>query len=258
MTFGKQIETGFRTYFSALEFIFSKGLWWAFIFPVLINVGLFFGGSALIESASQNVQEWLLAKLGLGAGSFYLSEYVGWALKFLVSALFKLLFYFVFVYYGGYITLALLSPVFAYLSQKTEEIITGKKYRFDGDQWMRDMWRGLLIVFRNIFIQTGWFILMFIASFIPVIGWLSAIVLFFVSAYFYGFSSLDYTSERRKLKIRESVKFVREHKWMAIANGTVFCFFLLIPCGTFLCGFAAIISVVAATLAVNEIAPAQK
>ena len=133
MTFGKQIETGFRTYFSALEFIFSKGLWWAFIFPVLINVGLFFGGSALIESASQNVQEWLLAKLGLGAGSFYLSEYVGWALKFLVSALFKLLFYFVFVYYGGYITLALLSPVFAYLSQKTEEIITGKKYRFDGN-----------------------------------------------------------------------------------------------------------------------------
>ncbi|MBI3500202.1 MAG: EI24 domain-containing protein [Bacteroidetes bacterium] len=259
MIFSKQVELGFRSYFNAIGFIFSKGLWWAFFIPLLLNILLFIGGYSLIENLTTHVQDWLKGILGLDSDSFFLSKYLGVFIAGFVWIFFRVLFFFVFAYYGGYIILILLSPLFAYLSAKTEEIISGKKYPFDGDQWMRDMVRGILIVLRNLFIQTGWIILMFVAGFIPVVGWFSAIVLFLVSAYFYGFSFIDYTSERRKLKIHESIQFVRANKWLAISNGFIFCLFLLLPfCGILFSGFAAIVAVVAATLAVNEISPGRE
>ena len=254
MNAGKQLELGFRTYFSAIGFIFSKGLWWAFVFPIILNVLMFIGGYKLIESVTVDLQTWITGLIGLGDGDFFLSDYLSGFISGIIWILLKVMFFFVFAYWGGYITLILLSPLFAYLSERTEEIISGKKYPFNGDQLMRDIVRGVFISFRNLFIQTGWMILLFILSFIPVIGWLGAIVLFIISAYFYGFSFIDYTAERRRMKIRDSVQFIRANKWIAIANGTIFSLFLILPfCGVLFSGFAAIISVVAATLAVNEI-----
>jgi len=259
MNTGKQLELGFRTYFSAISFIFSKGLWWAFVFPILLNVLMFIGGYKLIESVTTDLQAWVTGMIGLEDGAFFLSDYLSGFLSGVIWLLLKVMFFFVFAYWGGYITLILLSPLFAYLSERTEEIISGKKYPFNPDQLMRDIVRGILISFRNMFIQTGWMILFFILGFIPVIGWFGAIVLFVISAYFYGFSFIDYTSERRKIKIAQSVQFVRSYKWLAVANGTIFSFFLLVPfCGVLFSGFAAIVSVVAATLAANEISPVQK
>ncbi|MBI4931680.1 MAG: EI24 domain-containing protein [Bacteroidetes bacterium] len=254
MTIGKQLELGFRTYFSAIGFIFSKGLWWAFIFPVILNVLLFIGGYEIISSVTGNIQDWVLDLIGLKENDFFLSEVLTGFLSGVIWLLMKVMFFFVFAYWGGYITLILLSPLFAYLSERTEEIVSGKKYPFNGDQLMRDIVRGILISLRNMFIQTGWMILFFFIGFIPVIGWLGAIVLFIISAYFYGFAFIDYTSERRRMKISQSVQFVRSYKWLAIANGTIFCLFLILPfCGVLFSGFAAIVSVVAATLAVNEV-----
>ena len=254
MTIGKQLKLGFRTYFSAIGFIFSKGLWWAFVFPIILNVLLFIGGYKLIESVTTDLQDWITCRIGIGEGDFFLSNYLSGFISGVIWFLLKVMFFFVFAYWGGYITLILLSPLFAYLSERTEEIISGKKYPFNPYQFMRDIVRGVLISFRNLFIQTGWMILFFILGFIPVIGWFGAIVLFVLSAYFYGFSFIDYTNERRKMKISQSIQFVRSCKWLAVANGIIFSFFLLVPfCGVLFSGFAGIVSVVAATLAVNEI-----
>lgn len=259
MNTGKQLELGFRTYFSAISFIFSKGLWWAFIFPIILNILLFIGGYELISSVTGDIQDWVLGLVGLNGSKFFLSDVLTGFLSGFIWVLLKVAFFFVFAYWGGYITLILLSPLFAYLSERTEEIISGKKYPFNADQFMRDIVRGIIISIRNMIIQTGWMILLFFIGFIPVIGWLGAIILFIVSAYFYGFSFIDYTSERRKMKINQSVQFVRRYKWLSVANGTIFSFFLLFPfCGVLLSGFAAIVSVVAATLAANEISPVQK
>lgn len=254
MTAGKQLELGFRTYFNAIGFIFSKGLWWAFLIPLAMNILLFIGGYTFIESVTKNLQDWIVGIVGLKESTFFLSGLLTGVLGGVVWLLLKVMFFFMFAFWGGYITLILLSPLFAYLSERTEEIISGKKYPFNPDQFMRDIVRGILISFRNLFIQTGWMILFFILGFIPVVGWFGALVLFIISAYFYGFAFIDYTSERRKMKIRDSVQFVRSNKWLAIANGTIFSLFLILPfCGVLFSGFAAIVSVVAATMAVNEI-----
>lgn len=219
-----------------------------------MNILLFIGGYTFIESVTKNLQDWIVGIVGLKESTFFLSGLLTGVLGGVVWLLLKVMFFFMFAFWGGYITLILLSPLFAYLSERTEEIISGKKYPFNPDQFMRDIVRGILISFRNLFIQTGWMILFFILGFIPVVGWFGALVLFIISAYFYGFAFIDYTSERRKMKIRDSVQFVRSNKWLAIANGTIFSLFLILPfCGVLFSGFAAIVSVVAATMAVNEI-----
>jgi len=255
MVLAKQLELGFRTYFEAVRFIFRHHLWWVFLFPVAMNILLFLGGYALIGSYTTGLQDWVTDKIGMNGTNFPFSEFIGAA----VGILIKVLFFLLFAVYGGYIVLIVLSPLFAYISERTEEIISGKQYPFNVGQFMNDIVRGIWIACRNLFLETVWMLLLFIFAFFPVIGWLGGIPFFILSAYFYGFSFMDYTSERRKMKVAQSVEFVRAYKWLAIANGSLFSLFLLIPfCGVFLSGFAAIVSVTAATLAVNEIAPVSR
>ena len=126
---------------------------------------------------------------------------------------------------------------------------------------MRDVVRGVIIALRNMFIELGYMIVIFlIGLFIPFIGGIiGTIILFFIASYFYGFAFIDYTNERRRLTIKQSVQFIRANKGMAIANGMVFSFFMLIPfCGTSLAGFAAIVSVVAATIATHKVVDLNK
>jgi len=255
-SFGKQLELGFRTYFKALGFVFSNGSSWAFLFPIALNILLFWGGYSFANSITADFQHWAIRKLSIVLGNFSFSEYLPNLVELVIWVLLKILFFFLFSFYGGYVTLMLLSPLFSYISERTEEIVSGKKYPFDLWQFLRDILRGMFIALRNLFLETAWMILLFLLGFVPVIGWMGVIPLFIISAYFYGFSFIDYTSERRKKSIGQSVSFVREHKGFAISNGVMFCLFLLIPfIGVLLSGTAAIISVVAATLAVNEIDP---
>jgi CysZ protein len=107
---------------------------------------------------------------------------------------------------------------------------------------------------RNMLIELFFLILAIIIGFIPVIGLFAAILLFFVSAYFYGFSFIDYYNERKRLSIKQSTEIVKKHKGLAISNGGVFALSLLVPfCGSYLVLFVSIISVVAATMAMVEI-----
>lgn len=263
MGFWKGFGIGFRTFFDAIGFVFSKGLWWALIFPLIFTILLYWGGNELTELAIEKLQAWLLGLVNFEkTDTWYASALQGIVSGF-VWLILKILFISVFTYLGGYIILIFMSPVFAILSEKTETALTGKTYPFNGEQWMRDMVRGIILVFRNVFIELGIIVAIFILSFIPVIGWLvaifSTVILIFVSAYFYGFSYMDYTLERKKLSISESVKFVRRHKGIAVSNGLIFALAMIIPlCGTIVAPFVSVFSVVGATLAIQETELADK
>lgn len=144
-----------------------------------------------------------------------------------------------------------MSPIMALLSERTEEIITGKVYPFKIGQFIKDIGRGVVIALRNMFIEFGFIFLGFFVVWIPIVGWICALFLVLVSYYFYGFSMIDYVSERRKMSISQSTSYVRKHKGLAIGNGFIFSLIFAIPfVGAII---AAVIAPVAACLAVLEI-----
>jgi CysZ protein len=263
MSILKGFGTGFSAYGKALNMIFSKGLWWFFIFPIALNVLMMIASWFGIVSIADAVEGWANGALKFEDDSFFLAEYLqsssgfissiaGWAVWFIS----KLLFFVLYGLFGGYIIIMLMSPVFALLSEKTEEILTGNKFPFNGDQMMRDIVRGILIAFRNMFIELGYMIFILVLGlFIPIIGGIvGTVILFFIASYFYGFAFIDYVNERRRLTLKQSVQFIRANKGLAIGNGFIFAMAMFIPlCGTIIAGFVAIVSVVAATIAVHEV-----
>jgi len=255
----KNIGSGLGDYAKALSIIFNNGLWYFFLFPLVLNIAIYFAGMFGINILTDIVEKWLAKIISLDGATFWGVAYLKGFLSGFIWVVFKIVFFIVFTTIGGYIIIMLLSPVFAILSEKTETILTGNKYPFNGDQLMRDIVRGVLIASRNMLIEIVYMVLLFMVSYIPIIGQFAALALFIISCYFYGFTFIDYTNERRRLKIKKSVYFIRKNKGVAIGNGFVFALFLLIPfCGTTLAGFVAIVSVVAATISTHKIVDLSK
>lgn len=121
-----------------------------------------------------------------------------------------------------YLFLIIGSPVFAWLSEKTEAIISNTNYPFDFNKYLNDIRRGIQIALRNTLWQTVYFVTILFLSLVPFIGWASPVLAIFVECYYFGFSMLDYTSERKGLSSSASIDFIGDHKGLAIGNGMVF------------------------------------
>jgi CysZ protein len=128
-----------------------------------------------------------------------------------------------------YLFLIVGSPLFAYLSEKTEALLEGKDYPFNLRQMLKDIFRGIRLALRNALWQTVYTISILILSFVPVVGWITPVLALFIECYYYGFSMLDYSCERHKLSPSETVTFISKHKGLAIGNGLMFYIMHLVP-----------------------------
>jgi CysZ protein len=158
----------------------------------------------------------------------------------------------VFFYFSlfKYLFLIIGSPVFAYLSEKTESILEGKDFPFDLKQLLHDVGRGIRLALRNTLWQTVYVVSLLLLSLFPVAGWITPVIALFVECYFYGASMLDYSLERHKLTYAQSVSYISRHKGLAIGNGLMF--FLMH--GFIIIGWvlAPAYAVVAATLSLHK------
>lgn len=251
MGFFKDLQIGISSYGKAVGFIFRHRLVWFFLFPILLNVLLFSVSYGLISEISESLIAYLKAAWETNNWNFWGGEFLAATINFTIWLILRILFFLIYAFIGGYLILLLLSPILAFLSEKTEKIILQSNHPFTWLQLFKDIWRGIRIALRNFMLELAAIILLFFISFIPVIGAISAPLLFVISAYYYGFSFIDYTAERRQLNIKESIHYVRKNSGLAIANGAPFALALLIPfIGVSLSGFLAIISTVAAALSI--------
>lgn len=253
MSFRKGIKLGIKSYSQAFIFIKKHNLTWYFLFPLLLNVLLFTLGYSSTVSLSTRWFVYITDWMSVDTWNFWGSGFLSSSILLFIHIVIRFLFILFFAYIGGYIVIIFMSPVYAFLSEKVESILTGNEYPFNLSQFFKDIWRGVKLAIRNFAIEILLTILLFILSFVPVVGLFTAIALFVISSYFYGFSFIDFSLERKKMNLRQSVLFVKSNKGLAIGNGSVFSLVLLIPfIGVLLAGFVSIISLVAATISTTK------
>lgn len=244
---------GIRAYGKAWCILFNRKFRWFLLFPLVILTLLFLGGNWLVGYAGDGIYAWVEEPLKEWVSDISRLSWIGTATGWLIKIVLKIFYFLLFVSFGGYIVLIVMSPVYSWLSERTEAYLTGHKYPFSWKEFGWEIFRGILIVIRNMVVQLLLVGVLFLLSFIPLVGWLSPVVVFLVSAYFYGFSFVDYAIERKRYNVKQSVRYVNRNIGMVTGIGTVFALSLMISWLSLIaCCYVSLLSVIAATVAVNE------
>lgn len=215
MIFLKHLWIGLKAFGKAFAFIFQHHLYWFFLLPALLMLGIYYVGD-LIKNHEVVYQ------------MDTINDIVWFTLRILTEITIAILL----MKFAKYMVVVLLSPLLSFLSQKCEKVLTGKTYPFSMAQLWHDIQRSFRIVVRNLMWEYTFFLVIFLVS---VLGWKNAnsapifYLTFLIGFFYYGFSFLDYVNERRKLDIDESIIFIRKHRGLAIAIGGIYSLLILMP-----------------------------
>ncbi len=252
---------GLRSYGNSVAFVVKHKFYAYFLFPILFFAVIFHFGLEMASIANQLSKQpvegsflhkvWVLAKLGF----FH-------ALGFLALSLTR------------YIMMIVLSPILSIVSERVEKIITGNVYAFNFPQLLKDIKRGAYVsvrnlIWENIYAYSVWLIVAVIGMILGFEWELTKLIAntigIVIGFYYYGFGFMDYINERIRWNLKESVLFVRKHKGLALALGSIFMVFyhyliigvadhrwLFWP-GSIIASCIPIFSIVAATLAMHEL-----
>jgi CysZ protein len=245
----RQFYDGCKSYIKATELVFSSSLWVYLLYPLAMYIVIYLMGIIFLNGLVSKIPGFF-ASLVLSESSPEIMKNLINAFFYIFSFLLRMYVFFFTATLSKYIVLIIMSPVMAVLSMRTEKIITGTNYSVSRRQFFQNIVRGILIALRNMALQLSLIIISFVVIWIPVIGWVFPIFILILSYYFYGFSMIDYVSERRNRNVSQSIKYVRSNKGMVIGNGFVFSLLFNIPIVGLI--LSTVISPVAACIAVLE------
>lgn len=236
MSFLRDLKLGLHGYLAAFGFAMRNGLAWVFLAPVLLWVLLFFGLFTILQAPAEELSRYLAGLLQIPMSvedaSWWSSikAFFTGAWQVLTLILLKAAMAYLLYKVNKYLVLILLSPLLAYASERTEEVLSGKSFPFSWPQLLKDALRGSLIALRNGIMELVasiglWAMALLFPPFAP----FALVLLFLISAYFYGFSMFDYVFERRRMRIGESVRAVNNRLGAVLANGMLFSLVMNVP-----------------------------
>jgi CysZ protein len=243
----KEIVIAFQSWREANRFIQQHKLWKWILLPGIIYTMLFIVGMYFFWTSADDAVSWISDRMRIE--TWLQQKRSGWLSFFFVMTGMMLRLVLVLFYFSlfKYLILIIGSPLFAYLSEKTEAIIENKEHTFNWKELKKDTGRSIRIAFRNCFLQMLYFAGLILMSLIPVVGWVTPIIALLMECYYYGFSMLDYSFARANFTPQQSIGFIGRHKGLAIGNGILF----------YLMHIAIILAppyaIVAATLSVHKV-----
>lgn len=217
------------------------------IIPGLIYAALFITAMYFFGKSATDVVEYITHILRLSDWSQkFQNSFLGFLFTFagIIFWLTLLLFYFSFF---KYICLIIGSPLFAYLSRKTESIIEQNENIKSWKGIQKEAGRGVVTALRNCGWQTVYLVALILLSLIPIVGWITPLIVLFVECYYYGYSMLDYGLARNNNTPSQSAHFIGRHKGLAIGNGILFYLMHILII------FAPAYAIIAANLTVNQV-----
>jgi CysZ protein len=209
MTFTQELSTGFSAYSEANRVLFKHGLFKYMVIPAIVSLIYAVLYFSLAVSLSGNLPDsadslpWYISWAGGAA------NWVVWALYWVVAVA-------VFMVTYKLIAQIVLSPFLSQLSEAVaEKEFGGAPVQTGWAEAIKDIQRSIVLNFRNVFREVFFSLLV---SLIPGLG---AIIAFGVGGYYSGFNFMDYTMERHRMTLAQSVQFVRKHRGLATGLGLV-------------------------------------
>jgi len=223
----KDVVIGISGYFRHLSLVRKNSLGRFFLAPMLIGILLMatVGTSAygLGDDLGGLMLRWYPFEKGISIVET-ISSWVGGLLIFVVGLIL-----------AKYIIIILASPFMSPMSEKIEANSThNPTLPSQSLSAVQGIWRGVRISFGSIIKELAITIVLLILSvIIPVISPITAVLIFIVQAYYAGSGNMDYTLERY-YGVRDSKRFIRSNRGLAIGNGLVFVFLLMLGLGFFI------------------------
>ena len=247
----KEIVIAFQSWREANRFIQEHKLWKWILTPGIIYTILFIVGMYFFVRSADEAVSWVSDQMRIEA--WLQNQQSGWLSFLFVMAGMMLRLILVLFYFSlfKYLILIIGSPLFAYLSEKTEAIIENKEHSFNWKELRKDTGRSIRMALRNCFLQMLYFTGLLILSLVPVVGWITPIIALLMECYYYGFSMLDYSFARSDFTRQQSIRFQGRHRGLAIGNG--FLFYLMHVAVILAPAYA----IVAATLSVHKVKNSQ-
>lgn len=253
MNFFRGLFEGIRAYGKAMELLLDKRFRWFLWFPIGVVVLLFWGGNYLTNYLGSSLSDWIQQQIGIWISGISWLHWLDSIAGFLIRVFTKILYFFLFISFGGYVVMVVMSPVYSWLSERVEAHLSEVEYPFSWHQLGWEIARGIGMTLRCLIFQTALMLLLFILSFIPVVGLIIPFLTFGLTAYFYGFAFMDYAVERKRFKIKESMHYMKRNAGTVIGIGSVFALALLIPFVRIIaCCFVSLLAVIAGTVVVEN------
>lgn len=247
----KEIIIAVQSYLEAHRFIRKHKLWKWILIPGLIYALLFAFSMILFGESASHFIQWIFTITHVNSWiEHHPDGFLHFIFAFATFVLWLVLMLFYFSLFK-YIWLIVGSPLFAYLSEKTEAIIQERNAGITAKQFWADVVRGIAIALRNTLWQTVYLISLLLLSLVPVAGWITPVIALLVEGYYYGFSMLDYSCGRRRISAQESIYFIGQHRGLAIGNGIVFYMMHLVPIAGWV--LAPAYAIIAATLSMMKV-----
>ncbi|MCX6317957.1 MAG: EI24 domain-containing protein [Bacteroidetes bacterium] len=243
----KEIVIAVQSWGEAHRFIRQHRLFKWIMLPGIIYIFLFVAGMFIFWQSADHVVSWVSNQLSIET---WLQKKRNEWLSFLFVMTGMMLRLMLFLFYFSlfkYLILIIGSPVFAYLSEKTEAIIEGKEHAFNWPDIRKDCVRNILLALRNCGWQSVYLVALILLSLVPVVGWITPVVALLMECYYFGFSMLDYSIARTGFTPAQSIAFTGHHKGLAIGNGLLFYMMHLIVI------LAPAYAIIAATLSVHQV-----
>lgn len=235
------------SYGKAFRFITHHRLWGYVLIPaavyLLVYSGLFILLFSYTTLLSDPLSHWVHADTVQGAWGDFLRGALRWLVRILL--------FFVYFKLFRYLILILSSPALALMAERTQEILTDTSLPFNRQQFVKDVWRGIRLSFRNLLVEWLVTLPLYVLLLVPVLDFFVGILILCIESYFVGFSMMDYRNEFHRLSGRDSRQLIRQNRGVAVGIGLVFTLSLAIPVAGVL--LAPALAVVAAALAMERV-----
>ena len=229
---------GFLDVFSGFGLLLKPGIKRFVIVPFVINLGLFYFGSALLFAKletwlAQLMPDWL--------------SWLNWLIEFLFAMVIAIVVYYSFTVIANLIS----APFNSILSAKIEAMLTGRKPEdINSDGFIKLMYRTLKSETQKILYAIKWFIPLIIITIIPAVNIISPFLWILFAAWFFALEYNDYPLANRGLFFEDIKTYNRKNRMRALGLGSAVFVLTSIPVVNF---FAMPVAVAGATKLTTKI-----